>query len=67
MFCIRLAVKYYHVFFVVIHYDTKVELKSTAQLIKRRRFHTNKTNLQSVSLSVVEFGKRCGATGPVVI
>lgn len=65
--CVNLAVKYYHVFFVVINYDTKVELKSTVQLIKRRRFHTNRTDLQSVSLSVVEFGKRCGATCPVVI
>jgi len=66
MFCISLAVKYYHVF-VVIHYDTKAELKSTVQLIKRRRFHTNRTNLQSVSLSVVEFDQRCAVTCHVVI
>jgi hypothetical protein len=67
MFCISLAVKYYHVF-VAIHYDTKAELKSTVQLIKRRRFHTDRTNLQYVSLSVVEcdeFDKRCAATCPV--
>jgi len=43
MLCISLAVKYYYIFLVVIYYDTEVELKSTVHLIKRRRFHTNRT------------------------